>query len=155
MDVCEASRRDLPELVDELWFPFAKELARIDSFDELDEGIRDDALQYRNRLLERDDVGMWIARDGEEYAGLAMVEHRRSPPVFRRGDAAHLHELYVVPAIRGEGLGTHLLSRVERWANERGCKHVSLEVNADNSFARDYYRRQGFEVKRETMIAPL
>ena len=155
MDVRPASRDDLPELVDELWLAFAREMARIDSFDELDDGIRDDALQYRVRLLERDDVGMWIARDGEEYAGLAMVEHRKSPPVFHRGDAAYLHELYIVPAARGEGLGTRLLSRVERWAHERDCEHVSLEVNVNNSFARDYYRRQGFEVKRETMVAPL
>lgn len=155
MELREATKDDLPALVDDLWIPFAEEMATIDPFDELADDVRAEALEYRTRLVERDDVGMWVALVDERYAGLATVEYQPSAPVFDRGDAARLHELYVIPEAREKGLGTRLLSLVEDWARDRDCAHLSLQVNVNNTSAREYYRDVGFEVKRETMVAPV
>lgn len=155
MDIRRPQPEDVPALVEELWLPFAEEMAEIDPFDELDDDIMDEATSYRAELVERSDVGVWVAEDAGELVGMATVEHQESPPIFARGDTAHIHELYVSPDSRGTGLATELLNRVERWAEDRACEFLSLDVNENNERALAFYREHEFETKRREMVRPL
>lgn len=155
MDIRRPQREDVPAIVEDLWHPFAEEMAAVDPFDELDDDIMDDATSYRTELLERSDVGVWVAEDAGDLVGLATVEHQESPPIFARGDSAHIHELYVSPESRGSGLATELLARVERWAADRACEFISLDVNENNELALIFYRDREFETKRRKMVRPL
>jgi ribosomal protein S18 acetylase RimI-like enzyme len=60
----------------------------------------------------------------------------------------HLVELQVDPDHRNEGLGTRLLSEVERVARERAIPNVSLTTQIDSP-ARRLYDRSGFQVEAE------
>ncbi|WP_135852629.1 GNAT family N-acetyltransferase [Halorussus salinus] len=59
-----------------------------------------------------------------------------------------VQNIYVVPARRGEGIGSALLDAAEARLAEAGADAVSLEVMAANADARRFYRRHGYAPHR-------
>ena len=60
-------------------------------------------------------------------------------------DQGELANLAVAPALRGNGLGGHLLRSVMRIARDRGVKKLFLEVRASNQAALALYAGFGFD----------
>jgi ribosomal protein S18 acetylase RimI-like enzyme len=56
----------------------------------------------------------------------------------------NVHDLAVLPAHRGRGVGRLLLEEIERRARGRGSSKLTLEVHASNQGAIHLYRRFGF-----------
>jgi ribosomal protein S18 acetylase RimI-like enzyme len=56
----------------------------------------------------------------------------------------NIHDLAVLPAYRGRGIGKMLLEAVEHLAREREYAKVTLEVQENNRRARHLYHRAGF-----------
>jgi ribosomal protein S18 acetylase RimI-like enzyme len=56
----------------------------------------------------------------------------------------NVHDLAVLPAHRGRGVGRALLTAVEARAIARGCCKLTLEVREDNHRARALYHARGF-----------
>ena len=63
---------------------------------------------------------------------------------FQGRPLLNVHDLAVVPAERGQGVGRALLAAVEERARERGCGKLTLEVLDDNHRARTLYASFGF-----------
>lgn len=59
-----------------------------------------------------------------------------------------VHNIYVRPADRGEGIGTALLDAAESALADRGADTVGLQAMASNEKAREFYRRNGYEPHR-------
>lgn len=155
MEIRPIRRQEIDALIRELWLPFAQEMADLDPFDDLVADPLQTAREYRVGHFEDPDVETFVGDTGDGFAGYAVVDRQESPPPFSRGASAHVEEVYVVPAYRGEGLASALLDRIESWARERNCAHVSLEVNARNESAIGLYDRRGFTVRRHRMDRPL
>jgi len=62
---------------------------------------------------------------------------------FRARALYNIHDLAVLPAWRGRGVGRRLLRAVEAQARERGYCKITLEVRADNPAA-GLYRQLGY-----------
>ncbi|MFB6266522.1 MAG: GNAT family N-acetyltransferase [Halodesulfurarchaeum sp.] len=157
MEIRRLREPEIPRMVDELWLPFAREMADLDAFDELAPDARRHAIAYRRNQFDRDGFVTWVAEAGDPaesdaLLGLATAEQREAPPVFARGDSAYIHDLYVVPDRRGEGMGSRLLDRIEGWAANRDLAHIGLSVNVANPEARAFYESRGFESKRTKMV---
>ncbi len=60
----------------------------------------------------------------------------------------NVHDLAVLPAHRGRGVGRALLDAVTRAARTRGCCKVTLEVLEHNARARHVYEHAGFDSPR-------
>jgi len=56
----------------------------------------------------------------------------------------NVHDLAVLPAFRGQGVGRGLLVAAEERAVARGCAKLTLEVREDNARARGLYEARGF-----------
>jgi len=56
----------------------------------------------------------------------------------------NVHDLAVLPASRGRGIGRALLVAAEQRARARGCAKLTLEVREDNTRARGLYQERGF-----------
>jgi ribosomal protein S18 acetylase RimI-like enzyme len=56
----------------------------------------------------------------------------------------NVHDLALLPAHRGRGLGRALLEEAERRARARGCCKMTLEVHQTNTGAQRLYRDFGF-----------
>jgi ribosomal protein S18 acetylase RimI-like enzyme len=64
---------------------------------------------------------------------------------FAAQPLVNIHDLAVLPAHRGQGVGRRLLEAVERKARDLGCCKLTLEVAEHNDRARRIYREAGFE----------
>jgi ribosomal protein S18 acetylase RimI-like enzyme len=56
----------------------------------------------------------------------------------------NVHDLAVLPAFQGRGIGRALLAAAEGRARARGCCKLTLEVRQDNHRARQLYFGHGF-----------
>lgn len=94
----------------------------------------------------------WIARrtDGDPV-GFVIGILATSLPSLRRptGGWLHISSFYVVPDLRGQGLGERMMRDVIDWARERGLYRVQL--NATDR-ARSFYRRAGFGGPQDTLM---
>lgn len=68
------------------------------------------------------------------YAGLCAY-----PP-----HEAYVQTIAVAPSAQRKGLGTRLLIDMVTESRRRGCRHLDLEVRADNMVAIGLYQRHGF-----------
>lgn len=81
-----------------------------------------------------------IAWDGDEPVGHAHLAwagtHLQLPEI---------QDMFVLPELRGRGIGTGLVAAAERLARERGHDRMSLSVSLDgNPNARHLYERLGY-----------
>lgn len=73
---------------------------------------------------------------------------------FQTRGLLNLHDLALLPAWRGRGIGRRLLAAVEAIARGRGYCKVTLEVRADNLPARALYASAGFGVTAPVDVGP-
>ncbi|MEX2601504.1 MAG: GNAT family N-acetyltransferase [Balneolaceae bacterium] len=76
-------------------------------------------------------------------AGLANCVYSFS--TFAAKKVLNVHDLAVLPEMRGQGIGRKLLEAVIEQAQQTDCCKVTLEVREDNR-ARRLYERCGFSV---------
>ncbi len=63
---------------------------------------------------------------------------------FAARPVLNIHDLAVLPELRGAGIGTSLLEAASARARELDCCKLTLEVRKDNEGALALYRRFGF-----------
>lgn len=85
--------------------------------------------------------------EGNAIGGFAMfsLESGKFRQDVTRGV---VHNIYVREDHRGEGVGAALLAHAEDALRDRGADVVALEVLADNTAARRFYCRHGYEPYR-------
>lgn len=108
-------------------------------FDEPSPGVEAIA-RHARRLLEDGEMTVLLPGDGPD--GIALVRFR--PSVWTDGLECHLQELYVVPALRGQGIGRALLTATIELAREAGAAGVDLNTGETDTAARALYESMGF-----------
>ena len=86
---------------------------------------------------------IFLAYREQRAIGIAVCF--RGFSTFAARPLINIHDLAVLPAHRGQGVGRRLLEAVERKARELGCCKLTLEVAEHNDRARRIYRETGFE----------
>lgn len=91
-------------------------------------------------LLQGPDDAALLAGTGPD--GLAFLRFR--PALFSAGLECYLAELYVVPHLRGGGIGRALLEASLGLARERGADYIDLDTSEADEAARALYESCGF-----------
>ena len=91
-----------------------------------------------------------IAERSGEAVGMAVFFHNFSTWTGRRG--IYLEDLYVVPAARGDGVGTALLRHIAALAVARRCARFEWSVLDWNERAIRFYRAMGAEPMDEWTV---
>lgn len=100
-------------------------------------------LERRFRALMADPAAFVLfAGDPTDPVGYAVVTLR--PTVYCDGPLAVLDELYVIPDLRGGGIGTQLLRRAIDEVRARGGGEMHINVDEIDTEARRFYERHGF-----------
>ena len=96
--------------------------------------------QRLRSLMETGDTAVLLVGDGPD--GLAVMRFR--PSIWTEGLECYLAELYVVPALRGQGRGRALMEAAMAFARERGADYMELNTGEDDVAARALYESLGF-----------
>lgn len=99
------------------------------------------ALRF-DELLGRDDVLVVLAEDGGVATGFGYLTLRPTP--YGDGPLAQLEELYVVPGLRDQGIGTAILTRAVDEVLARDAIEVHINVDEVDTDTRRFYERHGF-----------
>ncbi len=84
---------------------------------------------------------IFLAYAGAAPVGIAVCF--RGFSTFAARPLINLHDLAVLPAHRGKGIGRLLLAAVEHKARATGCCKITLEVQENNRRARRVYEAAG------------
>lgn len=133
--------------------PWPPRLATVDDADEVARLLHDfnvefdtptpgvDVLAARLRVLLADEATFAILA-GAPAVAVALVTLR--PNVWYRGPVALLDELYVVPALRGRGVGSGVMELLLSTARTRDVALVEINVDEGDIGAQRFYERHGF-----------
>jgi ribosomal protein S18 acetylase RimI-like enzyme len=121
-------------------------------FDEPSPGTEALAERYADLIRNRD-MTVLLAGDGPD--GFAQLRYR--PWVYSAGPQAHsyLEELYVVPSLRGRGIGKALLDAAMDMARSEGATHMELGTSEDDTAARGLYESAGFTNREGSPDGPV
>jgi ribosomal protein S18 acetylase RimI-like enzyme len=96
------------------------------------------------RLLENSEMVVMLAGDGPD--GLSLFRFRSA--LWSEGLETYLQELYVVPDLRGRGIGRRLLEETIEFARATGATGIDLNTGETDTAARALYESAGF-INRE------
>ncbi len=91
-------------------------------------------------LLATDQTFALVA--GDPMVALALVSLR--PNVWCAGPVALLEELYVVPPLRGRGIGSAIIEELLAVGRAAGFELIEINVDEVDVDAQRFYRRHGF-----------
>jgi ribosomal protein S18 acetylase RimI-like enzyme len=106
------------------------------------------------RLLAGGDTAVLLADSGPARPrGLAVLRFR--PALWSEALECYLAELYVVPAMRGRGLGRALMNAAIDFARARGADYMDLGTAETDVAARSLYESLGFSNREGKPDGPL
>jgi ribosomal protein S18 acetylase RimI-like enzyme len=85
--------------------------------------------------------------------GLALLRFR--PAIFSDGLECYLAELFVLPELRGRGIGRELMRHALEHARERGADYMELSTAESDIAARRLYESLGFSNREGQADGPL
>ena len=95
-------------------------------------------------LFEDPDVTGLVAEADGAVIGYAKLYHARAEQRF------YVHQLYILPAKQGFGLGHRLMTCAEERARELGADRIWLGVMVKNAQAVAWYKKMGYTVTETT-----
>jgi ribosomal protein S18 acetylase RimI-like enzyme len=96
--------------------------------------------RHVERMLSDGEMTVLLAGDGPD--GLALLRFR--PSVWTTQQEAYLQELYVVPDLRGRGIGEALMNAVLATCRAHDAAWIELNTGETDVAARALYRKLGF-----------
>jgi ribosomal protein S18 acetylase RimI-like enzyme len=100
-----------------------------------------DLLADRLRVLLAGDATIAILA-GVPAVAVALITLR--PNVWYAGQVALLDELYVVPHLRGRGIGSAVIDHLMSTSRARGVDLIEINVDEGDVDAQRFYERHGF-----------
>ena len=93
-------------------------------------------------LMRRPWIRVYFAANKQEMIGIAVCMEGFS--TFNSAPLANIHDVYVKPGFRRQGVAHKLFTFIERQAREMGFCKLTLEVLEGNLPAQETYRKMGF-----------
>ena len=119
-------------------------------FDEPTPGPQSLAERVRE-LLPRGEITVLLGGTGPD--GIAVLRFR--PDIWSQSLECYLAELYVVPDMRGRGLGRALMEAAIELARSKGAGYMDLGTGEDDVAARALYESLGFSNRGGKPDGPL
>ena len=137
----KATAADVPALSDLLSVLFSQEAEFRPNAEAQQKGLA--------QIINNPDIGtVLVARQGDQVVAMVNLLFTISIALGER--VALLEDMVVLPAGRGMGVGTRLVSEAILFARAQGCKRITLLTDRSNEAAQRFYAKQGFVVS--TMV---
>jgi ribosomal protein S18 acetylase RimI-like enzyme len=106
--------------------------------------------EYLTGLIAAGEITALLAGEGPD--GIAALRLRTA--IWTGRPEAHLQELYVVPALRGQGIGRVLLEASMDAARDLGATGIDLNTGETDTAARALYESAGFTNREGSADGP-
>lgn len=105
------------------------------------------------QLLSEDEKPVFVAEENGEKLGYAFCafQRHRNDGALNDFDALYIDDLCVDEATRGRHVGKALFEHIKRFAREKGCYEITLNVWSGNDSARAFYDKMGLKEQKTTM----
>jgi ribosomal protein S18 acetylase RimI-like enzyme len=155
MTIRPASAADVPAVL-----PMVAKLAALhEEWDSQRYDYRDDVEKMysgwlRARASDERSVFLVAEREGKIVAFLiATIEG--TIPIYRLAETGFIHDLWVEPQYRNEGVGRQIAMLAIEKFREKGVKQIRLETAAANEAARSLFKSCGFRVSSIEMLCDI
>jgi ribosomal protein S18 acetylase RimI-like enzyme len=103
--------------------------------------------------LADEQTGFFVAEANGDLVGHVHVIVRETPPlpILKPRRFAHIDEIVVKAAYRGQGVGHLLMKQAEAWAVAQGATAIELGVYEFNQQAQEFYRDLGYGTFHQRM----
>lgn len=91
-----------------------------------------------------------LAEKDDLYCGLLVAFENFS--TFSAMPMINIHDVIVLKAYRGKGIGRQLMNAIVENAGSKQCNRISLEVRKDNKVAQNLYGKLGFKETEPEMF---
>ena len=98
---------------------------------------------FLRERLEKQDSAIFVAEHEGSIEGFVQLYPSLSS--LSMGPIWVLNDLYVSPDARGGGVGSALLERAHKLAEETGAAHMTLSTARDNRSAIELYSKMGWQ----------
>jgi GNAT superfamily N-acetyltransferase len=98
---------------------------------------------YRDWLSSPEPLAFLAEEDGRPV-GYVIGFYDEPHFMWATGRVGHVDSFYVLPELRGRGVGRLLMDAAYAAMREAGAETVALEMVAGNDVARRFYEREGF-----------
>ncbi|MEM9978440.1 MAG: GNAT family N-acetyltransferase [Cyanobacteria bacterium P01_D01_bin.2] len=102
------------------------------------EGADSDVVQVETHYQEGE---FWVVEQGGQLVGTAAYR-----PIERGEQAVEIRKMYLLPAVRGQGLGRFLLGQLEGAIAARGFHEIWLETATSLKQAVHMYESSGYQL---------
>ena len=111
--------------------------------------LRDDA----ERMLTGDatpylKIRTFVAEGAGGLVGFLEASLRGNAEGCNTTPVGYIEGWYVLPDLRGEGVGAALVKAAEDWARGEGCTEMGSDAHADNEGSRRAHKALGYKEKR-------
>lgn len=105
-------------------------------------------------LKELADTNMqyYLAFVGDEPAGYIKLRTTENPPELAGKKHIEVERIYVLPALKGGGIGRQMIEHTLNTAKEQGYDTIWLGVWEQNTKAQAFYTKMGFTVFGEHLF---
>ena len=121
--------------------------------------LPDVAGMYRGWLASRSrdaDRSVFLVAEREgRIVGFLVSTIEREIPIYKTSEYAFIHDLWVEPAYRNEGVAQQMVMLAIERFTELGVEQVRLETAAANDVARALFAKCGFRVSTINMLLAL
>ena len=94
-------------------------------------------------IINNSEIGsILVARNNNKLVGMVNLLYSISTALGAR--VGLLEDMVVSPSARGAGIGSKLIEFALSYAQEHGCKRITLLTDRDNEGAHKFYLKHGF-----------
>ncbi|MBU5438926.1 GNAT family N-acetyltransferase [Tissierella sp. MSJ-40] len=143
-----ANKQDISQLVEMRW-NFKMENKEEYNICDKQEFINE-CESFFKKGLEEGNWTHWIAVDKGDIVSHISISHIRKIPKPSRlhDEYGYVTNVYTKPSYRGNGIGSELMDRVNKWAEE---KDFEILIVWPSKKAIPFYKRKGFSNQNEIM----
>jgi len=105
---------------------------------------------YSTRIRAGDGI-ILIASFDDKAVGFIDAHLKERPPIFKQRVQGYIANVFVLPEVRGKGIGRKLVEGAIVWLRDQGALDVELSVAERNESGRSFWQNLGFRDIRIVM----
>ena len=118
-------------------------------------GFKEKITDDIKHLINNPEVKLFVAEQDNEIAGFSLTTISTRPIVFEKRKRGYIGDSYVVEKLRGQGIGTLLISTIKKWFKEQKVDFIDLQVTKTNDRGTKFWEKSGFKLVNYYMVHDL